>query len=441
MDNLTLFAGLAGITAVWSQIRSIFDRIRGLFIQRTTLNGHVAYTVTDYLYSQTRVWRWGDAYIRSESTWVRPRARVLEVAYETASSAPVVAFWKRVPLIFYSASHPQGLSNVPECSDRITLITLRGTLNVSDLIRDAIDWQSIKETTGRRYRVRHIGGKRESAPRNEGGGLSAAPPAVPYGERMRPGTRYLHWCEDEIGAPRQDDPFKSYALAPATSACREDFKRWCQLKNWYLERGIPWRRGHLLYGPPGTGKTALVRAIAQESDFPVFAFDLSTLDNNQFRDAWNDMQESAPCIALIEDIDGVFQGRTNVLGSQDHRPSLTFDCLLNAIGGIQTADGVFLVITTNKPDTLDEALGKPTDTGTSSRPGRIDRAFLVPHLDADGRARIIARICGSAEQHDTESTDGMSAAQVTEYAITKALAATWQSTPPDPAASPADPAA
>lgn len=286
MDNLTLFAGFAGITALWSQMRSILDRLRGLFIQRTTLNGHVAYTVTDFLYAKTRVWRWGDAFIRSESTWVRPRQRVMEVAYETASVAPVVSVW---------------------------------------------------------------------------------------------------------------------------------------------------RRGHLLYGTPGTGKTALVRAIAQEADFPVYAFDLSTLGNEEFRHAWNDMQESAPCIALIEDIDGVFHGRENVLAQQEGmRSSLTFDCLLNAIGGIETADGVFLVITTNKPDLLDEALGKPTGTGTSTRPGRLDRTFLVPPLDDQGRASILRRICGTCSDDDVRATAGMSAAQTTEHAITKALNAMW--TPETPAA-------
>lgn len=424
-SDLTLFAGFAALTALWSQIRGILDRIRGLIIQRTTLEGNVAYSVTDYLYANTRVWRWGDTMIRSESTWVRPRDRVMEVAYETASVSPVVSLWHRRPLLFSSLSHPQGPSNVPECSNRVVLFTLRGTLNVAELIRQAIDWQSLKETTGRRYRVHHIGGKKRDYPETPAVN-GASPPLHARSERMRPGTRYLHWTEEDIGAPRPDSPFNSYTLNDTTARCRKDFQQWCSLKDWYLKRCIPWRRGHLLHGPPGTGKTALVRALAQEADFPVFSFDLSTLTNEEFRHAWNDMQESAPCIALIEDIDGVFHGRTNVLSQQEGmRSSLTFDCLLNALGGIQTADGVFIVVTTNKPDTLDEALGRPDADGISSRPGRIDRTFYIPPLNDAGRAAIITRICDTFTPEDITATSGLTAAQVTEYAISKALANTW----------------
>lgn len=419
-SSLSLFAGFAAITALWSQVRVILDRLRGLIVQRTTLEGSVAYSVTDYLYATTRHWRWGDTMIRSEATWVRPRERVMEVAYETASVSPVVSLWNRRPLLFSSFSHPSGPANVPECSNRIVLTTLRGTLNVSELIRAAIDWQSLKETTGRRYRVHHIGGDPRPA------GTSSAPPANAISERMRPGTRYLHWKEEDIGAPRPQNPFNSYALNNSTAHCRKDFQQWRSLKDWYLQRGIPWRRGHLLYGPPGTGKTALVRALAQEADFPVYAYDLSTLSNDEFRYRWNDMQEAAPCIALIEDIDGVFNGRTNVLAQQEGmRSSITFDCLLNALGGIQTADGVFVVITTNKPETLDEALGRPGQNGASSRPGRIDRTFFVPPLDDAGRAAIITRICDAVTPEEVAATAGFTAAQVTEYAITKALAHTW----------------
>lgn len=425
MTDLTSFAFFATIAALWSQIRGVIDRVRGLFIQQTVLIGGVASAVTDYLFSNSTIYKIGDAMIRSESAWVRPRERVMEVAYEAPPTKPVLSLWKRRPVIFLSPQSPNGTPGQPDRADCVTLLTLRGTINIAALTRAALEWQSNRETTGHRYRVRHIGGK--GAPDSRGSNSLSPPTQAVRPESMRPGTRYLHWQDQDIGSPKPPNPFDSYALSPEASEARKDFRRWCQLKQWYLDRGIPWRRGHLYYGPPGTGKTALVRALAQEADMPVYAYDLSTLSNDEFRYTWMEMQESAPCIALIEDIDGVFHGRENVLANlEGMRASLTFDCLLNALGGIQTADGIFVVITTNKPETLDDALGRPDDNGTMSRPGRLDRSFCLPAPGDAARASIIKRICNTVTKHDLVCTAEMTAAQVTEWAISKALKDTWK---------------
>lgn len=38
-----------------------------------------------------------------------------------------------------------------------------------------------------------------------------------------------------------------------TEAIQEDLEEFLESKQWYKERGIPYRRGYLLYGPPGCG--------------------------------------------------------------------------------------------------------------------------------------------------------------------------------------------
>jgi len=56
--------------------------------------------------------------------------------------------------------------------------------------------------------------------------------------------------------------------------------RWFyESRQWYADRGVPWRRGYLLYGPPGTGKSSLIRAVASELNC-----DIATLDLGRKRD-------------------------------------------------------------------------------------------------------------------------------------------------------------
>lgn len=428
-NDVTFLAAIAGVAAVWSQIRGFLDRVRSLFITQVKLNGEIAELMTCYIYEHGRVINWGDRFICSGSTWVRPLDRVTEVVYERAPSQPLIVWLHGSLLMFHCPSQSyNGIeSNLPESVQILVLTALRGCLDVKAITRSALDSAYKRQSTGRRYFVRRVSGKRSRGNGTEESYGSKDPLPPSSGEGIKQGMRFLHWQSEDIGAPQPKKPFDAMALCIEGAAARKDFTRWLTLKKWYKERDIPWRRGHLYYGPPGTGKTSLARALAQEADMPVFAYDLSTLDNEQFSEAWQNMQEHTPCMALIEDIDGTFQGRSNVR-SGEHVDVLTFDCLLNAIGGIQTCDGVFIVVTTNKPDTLDDALGKPQNgNNRTTRPGRIDAGYCLEMPSDSQRIRILQRIMGAenVEKPHIEDTDHMTAAQVTEYAITKALEKTW----------------
>jgi hypothetical protein len=428
LPQIPEIAFIAVIAACWRQIAGVVDRLRGVFIQKTFIRGPVASSVSNYLFSEARIFRTGDSMIQSYAAWIRPKSRVQEVAYETAPAKPVIALWRGRPVMIRRSTESQGpnAEAVPGGSHVLYLFHLRGTINLKELTREAMEWHVMKDTTGQRYRVYHIAGLRS----NKGSDVSNAVQALahaPGNDAQLVGLRYLHWKEEDIGAPKPDSPFDAYALGEVAGAARADFARWRGLKDWYLQRGIPWRRGHLLHGPPGTGKTALVRALAQEADMPIFSYDLSSMDNEEFRRAWMNMQESAPCVALLEDIDGVFNGRMNILAQSNMtRESLTFDCLLNALGGVETADGVFVVVTTNHPETLDEALGKPTTDGKTTRPGRLDRAYCLPLPSENQRESIIRRIAGEVLPHHLQHTEGMTAAEVTEWSMNKALETLWE---------------
>lgn len=42
----------------------------------------------------------------------------------------------------------------------------------------------------------------------------------------------------------------------------KDMEHFLSNPNWYIDRGIPYRRGYLLFGPPGSGKTSAIMALA-----------------------------------------------------------------------------------------------------------------------------------------------------------------------------------
>jgi SpoVK/Ycf46/Vps4 family AAA+-type ATPase len=150
---------------------------------------------------------------------------------------------------------------------------------------------------------------------------------------------------------------------------------------------------------------------------PIYVFNLAQMSNHQLIKAWGDMQVNVPCIALIEDIDNVFHGRENVArknapmplllaakgeDGEGDRPMtpLTFDCLLNCLDGVERADGVFTIVTTNDIAKVDPALGQPRTLPDgsvefiSTRPGRIDKAVELTWMEPADKKLMAQRILG-----------------------------------------------
>ena len=148
---------------------------------------------------------------------------------------------------------------------------------------------------------------------------------------------------------------------------------------WYANRGIPYRRGYLFHGAPGTGKSSLASAIAGTFGLDIYCVSLAeqTLSDEDLVLLF--MNLPLRCVVLLEDIDssGLLKrperDKGDNLGpritealSQEprtNRPGITLSGLLNAIDGVASHEGRVLVMTSNFPQTLDEAL---------IRPGRID---------------------------------------------------------------------
>lgn len=158
----------------------------------------------------------------------------------------------------------------------------------------------------------------------------------------------------------------------------DDMRWFYGARNWYAERGVPWRRGYLFYGPPGTGKSSLIRALASELSLDIATLDIgrATLTDDELREAM--MCAPKETLIAIEDVDAVFTQREG----GEKRSGVSFSGLLNAIDGVAAQEGRALVMTTNHRDRLDPAL---------IRPGRADVHTELGWIGAATARRLFER--------------------------------------------------
>lgn len=204
----------------------------------------------------------------------------------------------------------------------------------------------------------------------------------------------IGWEFDDIGQPYLRDAINRMSLSEEAEAAFNEIKRWKESEDWFKKHGIPWKMGLLLTGKPGTGKTEFARSIAQTLDMPIFFFDLGTMTNQDFVEAWSRMMDWLPCMALFEDIHKVFDKGKNIT-AHGQEAALNFDCFINVLDGVQSSDGVLTVITANDADLVDTALGGPNGDGKMlTRPGRVNRILEFGLLSEAGRLKMARRILG-----------------------------------------------
>lgn len=137
-----------------------------------------------------------------------------------------------------------------------------------------------------------------------------------------------------------------------------NYKEFC---NRYAGKNLSNTLGLLLYAPPGYGKSFILRSylnkLITERDFTVvqvYNRSISQVNLSQLLDSCSSL---FPCILFIEDIDLKFQDRRdmqfgNIAGD-----------LLETLEGLNKAENVVLIATSNSVDVIDKAL---------LRPGRFD---------------------------------------------------------------------
>ncbi len=185
--------------------------------------------------------------------------------------------------------------------------------------------------------------------------------ALPRGESRLSIYRvsYCSWSEQMKRLPR--NPESVVLHNGLMEDLVDDVRQFLTRREWYAERGVPYRRGYLLYGPPGTGKSSAVLGIASalKMDIAMLSLSNSSLEDAELLELLANVPPNS--VVLIEDIDCAFVERS-ATGEKNNR--LSFSGLLNALDGVAAGEGRVLFATTNHLEKLDAAL---------IRPGRIDR--------------------------------------------------------------------
>ncbi|KAH8995383.1 mitochondrial chaperone BCS1 [Lactarius akahatsu] len=200
-----------------------------------------------------------------------------------------------------------------------------------------------------------------------------------------------------FGLPRGRRPLRSVVLARGVAErIAEDARAFLARREWYADRGIPYRRGYLLHGPPGSGKSSFIQALAGSLSYDICLLNLS--ERGLTDDKLNHLMSNAPerSFILIEDVDAAFNKRVQT--SEDgYQSSVTFSGFLNALDGVASGEERIIFLTTNHIERLDPAL---------IRPGRVDLAALIDDADPEQAKTLFTNFYG------TEQAEGGASAEV-----------------------------
>lgn len=200
-------------------------------------------------------------------------------------------------------------------------------------------------------------------------------------------VRNFDWVP--LGESRRKRPLGSVILDEGVKeSVVNDAKDFLAQRQWYVDRGIPYRRGYLLFGPPGSGKSSFIQALAGELDYSVAMVNLSEIGVTDDKLAFLLTKLPERTIVLLEDVDSAFLNRRKKESDGYGGPTVTFSGLLNALDGLTAGEERIAFLTTNHIELLDPAL---------IRPGRVDMMVRIGEATRYQAAQMWERFYGDVD--------------------------------------------
>lgn len=158
---------------------------------------------------------------------------------------------------------------------------------------------------------------------------------------------------------------------------RETFELPTRYSKLFEKSPIKLRSGLLLYGPPGCGKTHIASAVSRECGLNFISVKGPELLNKYIgaseqavRKVFEKAESAKPCIIFFDEFDSIAAQRGNDNTGVTDR---VVNQLLCQLDGVESRNGVYVLVATSRPDLIDPAL---------LRPGRLDKSLYcgLPNL-------------------------------------------------------------